>query len=281
MHWSDLGGNPEAHVVGYLCLAKTRLALGDPYGAIALMEKSGEAARHPAVSPFFQSWHAASRALFALWRDELVEALRWGEIVSKYAKSLPFAFHHIPARLLIARGERAAAAEQLQSLYDAALEGDALGLVVVIRVYQALAAEIPEEALDLLSDALSRGQREGFIRTFIDEGRLLAPLLRKALSKRITPEYTAKLLSIIAAEQTSPRPHERTGVASSEMPKLLSRKELEVLRLMSEGLSNRKIAEKLFITLNTAKTHIHNISQRLDVSTRTQIVARARELKLI
>ena len=64
-------------------------------------------------------------------------------------------------------------------------------------------------------------------------------------------------------------------------PGFLSERETEVLRLVAQGLSNRQIAARLVVTLNTAKTHVHNISQKLDVSTRTQIIDKARELKLI
>ncbi len=279
MQWSDLGGNPEARVVGYLCMAKTRLALGDIGGAMTLMEKSGEAARHPAVSPFFQSWHAASRALFALWSDDLAEALRWGESVSKYTKSLPFAFHHVPARLLIASGERAAAAKQLQSLYDTALEGDALGLVVAIRVYQALAAASPEEAIDFLSEALSRGQQEGFIRTFADEGRLLDPLLRTALARGITPEYTARLRALITSERRGQKQAEPSR--GSGPLEVLTEREIEILQLAEHGLSNAIIAQRLVVSISTVKTHIHDLSRKLQATSRTQAIAKARALKLI
>jgi LuxR family maltose regulon positive regulatory protein len=280
VQWSDLGGNPEARVVGYLCLAKTRLALGDVTGARAMMEKSGEAARHPAVSPFFQAWHAASRALFALWHDDLQEALRWGDRVSQYAHALPFAFHHVPARLMIARGEKAAAAEQLQGMYKKAVEGDAQGLVVAICVYQAMAAATPTEAMLFLSDALTRGQAEGFIRTFVDEGKLLAHLLRKAVSQGITSDYARKLLGIIEAEERESAAR-AAYLSHRKTPSVLSEREMDILRLLEVGLSNQQISQRLVITLATVKTHVHNICRKLNASTRTKAIFRARELKLI
>ena len=61
----------------------------------------------------------------------------------------------------------------------------------------------------------------------------------------------------------------------------LSKREMEVLALLAEGLSNQEIADKLFVSLNTAKTHISNIYAKLNVQRRTQAIQKAREIALI
>ena len=61
----------------------------------------------------------------------------------------------------------------------------------------------------------------------------------------------------------------------------LSKRELEVLQLMAEGLSNQEIAERLFVSLNTIKTHTSNLFEKLDVKRRTQAVEKAKRLCLI
>ncbi len=61
----------------------------------------------------------------------------------------------------------------------------------------------------------------------------------------------------------------------------LSKRELEVLQLMAEGLSNQEIAERLFVSLNTIKTHTSNLFEKLDVKRRTQAVEKAKRLSLI
>ena len=72
------------------------------------------------------------------------------------------------------------------------------------------------------------------------------------------------------------------GVASSEvLSEPLSEREIEVLRLVSQGLSNREIAAKLFISPGTAKTHIHNVCGKLGAQNRTEAAIRARELGLV
>jgi DNA-binding NarL/FixJ family response regulator len=60
-----------------------------------------------------------------------------------------------------------------------------------------------------------------------------------------------------------------------------SERELEVLRLMSVGLDNAQIAERLFISVNTVKSHAHHLMNKLDASNRMHLVARARHLRLL
>jgi len=70
-------------------------------------------------------------------------------------------------------------------------------------------------------------------------------------------------------------------VARSPLVEPLSERELEVLQLIADGMSNREIAEKLIIGEGTVKTHINNTYSKLDVQSRTRAIARARELKLL
>ena len=69
--------------------------------------------------------------------------------------------------------------------------------------------------------------------------------------------------------------------AAAKHVEKLSERELEVLRLISVGLSNREIAEQLYLSPGTIKTHVHNICGKLGVSNRTQAVMHARDLKII
>lgn len=71
-------------------------------------------------------------------------------------------------------------------------------------------------------------------------------------------------------------------VNESEINRLgLSKRELEVLQLMAEGLSNNEIADKLFVSLNTIKTHSKNLFGKMDVERRTQAVDKAKKLSII
>jgi len=122
---------------------------------------------------------------------------------------------------------------------------------------------------------------EGYVRTFVDEGRLLAPLLRQAVLRGISRDYAGKLLTIIEAEERQRLAAGREQDYSLSARGLLSQRELEVLRLLAEGLSNKEVASRLIISRDTAKNHVHAILEKLDVRNRTQAVAKARDLKLL
>ena len=249
---------------------------------MAEMDKADRAALHHTVSPSFRRSQAANRVMFAIQQDDLAAALYWGNRLSEYADgTLGVWMQHVPARLLIARGRKTEAAEQLQSLSEKAFQAHAEGYAIKIRVYLALAAASPAEALTFLSEALTLGQPEGFIRTFVDEGKLLAPLLREALSQGITPDYTRELLDLIDTEERR-RAAAKAETAPSTPPSgVLSEREFEILRLVAAGLSNRQIADRLIIAIGTAKTHVHSIFEKLNAKDRLQAVTRARELSLI
>jgi LuxR family maltose regulon positive regulatory protein len=188
---------------------------------------------------------------------------------------MAFYHKHVPLRLLIAQGEKNAAAEKLKALYEEDVRGKLLGMAVKVRVCQTLAADTTDSALQFLADVLAAAEPEGYVRTFVDEGRLLAPLLRQAISRGISPDYAARLLGIIEAEELQKQKH------GKDQKPLISERELEVLRLLEEGLSNEEIAGKLVITLSTTKNHVHSILDKLGVRRRSQAVAQARQMKLL
>ena len=97
--------------------------------------------------------------------------------------------------------------------------------------------------------------------------------------------YISNLLATFE-EISSPHPSSlrlRSGQTLNPQPLLepLSERELELLRLIADGLSNQEIAQKLIIAVGTVKAHTASIYGKLDVHSRTQAVARARELKLL
>ena len=111
----------------------------------------------------------------------------------------------------------------------------------------------------------------------------MAQLLSEVAAHGIMPDYIGKLLAVFEAD-------ERKSEGKSYLPPVppaqpliepLSQRELEVLQLMAQGLSNREISERLFLALSTVKGHNRNIFDKLQVQRRTEAVARARELGLL
>jgi LuxR family maltose regulon positive regulatory protein len=145
-------------------------------------------------------------------------------------------------------------------------------------VLQACALQVEEkwdQAISKLERALSLAEPEGYVRTFVDEGKPMERLLRRALSRDIQPNYVARLLAVFS---------EKVEVKASGGQALiepLTEREIEVLRLIVAGFSNPEIAKELVIAVSTVKSHINHIYSKLEVSSRTQAVKKAQELKLI
>ena len=174
-------------------------------------------------------------------------------------------------RVLLKTGE----SEKVPSILDALLKlGQAQGRVrtvietmILMALFHRAEKDIPA-AVDWLSQALGLAAPEGFIRIFLDEGEALLDLLPKA--RQAAPEFVEAILGSLQAESgKSPL---------DQLPDPLSEQELNVLGLVVAGKTNREIAEELFISVGTAKWHVHNILQKLGVSNRSQASARAREL---
>ena len=92
--------------------------------------------------------------------------------------------------------------------------------------------------------------------------------------------YVDKLLA--AYEQPANHADNRKSkIRKSTMLEPLSQRELEILKLITQGLSNREIGERLFLALDTVKGHNRRIFDKLQVQSRTEAIAHARELGLL
>ena len=288
-------GFPQYPYRWRVAMARIREAHGDLNGALDLLD---EAERlyvsdfHPNVRPI-----AALKARVWVAQGRLGEALDWARERSLSAHDdLGYLreFEHITlARVILARykSDRAdhlmlEATGLLERLLQAAEAGGRLGSAIEILVLQALAHEaqgdIPH-ALEPLERALALAEPVCYVRVFVDEGGPMAQLLSEAAVRGITPDYTARLLAAFDAEgridsDDSPR---LAAPASQPLIEPLSDRELEVLRLVAQGLSNREIGERLFLALITVKGHNRNTFRKLQVRRRTEAVARARELALL
>jgi LuxR family maltose regulon positive regulatory protein len=213
-------------------------------------------------------------------------------------------FEHITlARVLIARsksdlqdGAIHEAMSLLERLLHAAGEGGRLGSVIEILVLQALAHEAlgnVTPALAPLARALALAEPEGYVRIFVDEGTSVAELLRRTTSQAETlhmRRYIRRLLAAFEEQedvhsfgfaQDKPSTRSRPSVNAEHVVEPLSERELEVLRLIAQGLSNREISKRLFRALSTIKGHNRMIFDKLQVKSRTEAVARARALGLV
>ncbi|MFQ5611231.1 MAG: LuxR C-terminal-related transcriptional regulator [Anaerolineae bacterium] len=131
-----------------------------------------------------------------------------------------------------------------------------------------------QEALAELAPALAYHEQLGIPFAILVEGQSIAPLLRLAVEQGVHATYAAYLLDLLGADD---EPHPLRVPHTGET---LTPREVELLRLVVAGYSNRAIAERLVISEWTVKSHLTHIYRKLDVASRTQAIARARELGL-
>jgi LuxR family maltose regulon positive regulatory protein len=154
-------------------------------------------------------------------------------------------------------------------------------LILLSLAYQTQGDE--QKALDALKQALILAQPLGLIRTFVDEGPAMAALLRKSAASDIVSDYATKLLAAIEDDDTVPPISRLEQASSGVLPFVdpLRQREIEVLRHIALGRSNKEIAEEMIIGVSTVKWHLRNVYEKLQVHRRTQALARAKELDLL
>jgi LuxR family transcriptional regulator, maltose regulon positive regulatory protein len=164
-----------------------------------------------------------------------------------------------------------------ESMMEAVLEID------VIRTGNLCTLGETEAAKAVLKGALEFSESEGYLRPFVNR----AGAIKTILAKLVAPSDSGSGLSVKRSYLDSViracglTESDITGSKSNMARRLgdLTHRETEILELMASGLRDKEIAEKAFISLHTAKTHIKHIFEKLDVTTRVQAIRRAEEIK--
>jgi LuxR family maltose regulon positive regulatory protein len=199
------------------------------------------------------------------------------------------------ARVILAQHRRRSASElpDLRSLLrfldrqlGLARDSGSLGWEIEVLILQALALQVQrniEQALACMQRALTLAEPEGYARVFVGEASLdgaggpMVALLRQAAPRS---GYAGKLLAAFEAQKRDAG-ERLVEPQASPLIEPLTPREREILQLVASGASNQEISRKLFITVNTVKTHITHIFGKLGVARRTQAASRARELGLV
>jgi LuxR family maltose regulon positive regulatory protein len=197
--------------------------------------------------------------------------------------------HELPisqARVHLAQGDPATALATLEPLRRQAETRGWDDERLEVMVLQAVALHAhgeKDEAAQLLGSALTLAEPGGFIRIFVDEGIPMAQLLSEAAAHGIMPNYIGKLLAVFEAEEqkSEDESHLPPALPAQSLIEPLSQRELEVLQLIAQGLSNREIGERLFLALDTVKGHNRRIYGKLSVQRRTEAVEKARSLGIL
>jgi LuxR family maltose regulon positive regulatory protein len=278
-------------------LASTYQAQGQPDRArevadsiVAHMRETQNTLLLPAVRAFQAELAARQGRLeeASQWVEQVGSALRPSGLPGFYGSQLTL------PKILLAQNtakSRQQAAEYLPKLRAFLESIHNTRFLIETLALQALLYEAEgnrPNALDALAQAIIPAQPGGFIRLFVDLGPQLEPLLVQLAQDGVTPAYIAQILDAFPV----PAPPEG-DLSLAVMPQLtqrrshpelvetLTNREMDVLLLLAERLTNKEIAQRLGISSETVKRHASSLYQKLDVHNRRQAAARARALGLL
>jgi LuxR family maltose regulon positive regulatory protein len=274
MQW----GQMHYLTMSYITLSQVLQASGDLDGALRAIGEAKQIC--VSVSEWYNTRVLAWEARLNLIQGNVAAAVRWVQ-ESGLGIDAPLDFWFTPCylsvvRVLMADGCCDEALHLIARLLAMAEPAGGTGYVIELSVLRALALGArgsEEQALVALRRALELAEPEAYVRVFVDEGEQLAHLLYEATARDIASAYAGRLLNAF--------PDAEPSAEVDTMVEPLSEREVEVLQLIAAGLSNREIAHKLLLSLNTVKSHTGNIYGKLGVSSRTQAVGKARMLGLL
>jgi LuxR family maltose regulon positive regulatory protein len=168
--------------------------------------------------------------------------------------------------------------QRLRGIFEIAKQRNWLSIVLESCILQALLLQANGQilvALESLGQALKIASQQRYIRVFLDEGDPMRRLLYKAIERGIEPEYAGKLLGLMKQSDQFMQPFSERYIEP------LTRREIDVLKLLAKGLTNKEIGQQLSISLGTVKRHTANINGKLGVSNRTQAVMQAQILGIL
>ena len=285
-------------VTGLVTLASIRQAQGDHAGALDALGAAERVQPSPEVVSLLNPV-PAERARLALAQGDIDTAVRWARahrLTAGDEPSYPREREYLAlVRVLLAQDRPDRALGLLERLHAQAVTQGRTGSVIQVRTLQALALSADGDqagAVAALAGALGLAAPEGYLRVFVDEGPPMAALLRQLLAGRrqegpaaagaAARDHLARLVDAFDQAGLPVRPPvRRGGMVVAGLVEPLTERELEVLRLLATGASNRAIAKELVVSLDTVKRHVSHLFSKLEVANRTQAVARARELGLL
>ena len=270
-------GNLETEANVYRGIYRLKQAQGDLAGAQKAMDEIHRMARENGFD-LLRYFAAACQTEFAIAQGNIPLALQSMQLVNERLSlepdllNMPMVLMH--AKLLLSQGQKKEAGARAATLYEESEKVGWTTCMIETRLLQALATSSSTEALQFLREALTLAQPEGFIRTFVDMGEPMKFLLERLRTEG--GELKDYVLTLLVAFGEAVR-----GSKDQPLVEPISERELEILCLLADGLSNREIAEKLVISVGTTKSHVHHILEKLGSASRMQAVAKAGEIGLL
>jgi LuxR family maltose regulon positive regulatory protein len=266
--------NTDRPVACQVLFARLKLARGDVAGAAATLEEAERAARR----------HGFALVMPDVLAARVVTLLRQGDPAAATRLAGELDLPLTRARVHLAEGNGSAALALLEPFRRLIEDRAWADVLLESTVLQSLAARAQGDrvpAMEALERAMATAEPEGFVRIFVDEGAPMARLLSEALLGGVRPAYVRQLLAAFPADELRAPGAAPAGRKDSRLAEPLSRREVEVLCLLADGLTNQEIAARLTLSLHTVKAHARTIYAKLGAGSRTQAAAKARALGLL
>ncbi len=231
-----------------------------------------------------ESW----KARLMLAEGKLEEAVQWADELSidtsKPPQRIQEELYFVLARIRLAQGHPKEAVFLLKWAESIAVSENRATAIIESLTLQALAWQALDDrksALEMIAKALTLAEPLGFISQFTDEGPGMSKLLYEAAKADIQTAYIHRLLENFPLKEPESEADKKAEAKQKGLMEPHSEREIDVLQLIAEGLSNEQLGEKLFISVHTVKVHTRNIYAKLNCHNRTEAVARARRFGIL
>jgi LuxR family maltose regulon positive regulatory protein len=237
------------------------------------------------VNPLLTTMYIGWKIYFFIEKDQIDQA---NNTISEYGLSLDnektysneYAYASYVS-LLLAQSKLDEAEILLSELYTLANEGNRIEKLIGLKVSYSILYKMrgnQEKAVANLIEAMEMAAGENLLYYFIIYRHMTMDLLNEVFRVQATTKtkIPKKFVDNLKLALDRWDKHKKTHVGID-----LSNRELDTLKLIAQDLSNQEIADKLFISLNTVKTHLKNIYSKLEVDTRAKAVVKAKELRIV
>jgi LuxR family transcriptional regulator, maltose regulon positive regulatory protein len=277
----------DAVIVAYSTQARIQHLRHDESGALAMLREGQELGEE-------RGWRRVTLSLAA---EECLILARAGDHEEARLVAARFDFHQLPPRsgaapLNFDKALRAASryllkqsprvvVEALDAAIDNSQQRELAHRSVELLVLRAMAKKAEEDWAGAVADvlrALTIAAPRNYVRVFLDEARELGVLIERLEMEQLRGSEAAPLARRLLRAMCAP---DVEGGAPIGMGEELTKRELSILKRLETGLSNKEIAEAIFVSEGTLKWHLHNVYGKLNVKNRTGAMTRARALGLL
>lgn len=272
-------------IYGVLVLAESYYKIGEEAKALEIIENFGTDLNKNENHWLFVLVNALYFKLLTIKKIEEADVV-FERIKNKNLNTFQFVFYNISvAHYLLAKRKFEEFYSLVSDLIPFLAKKEGFQLLTELQVLKVKALDITnqnEEAKAVLLESILQAQSEGIIRIFVNAGTEIECLLKEIKKEKAT--RNTKLLNAVDSgflNRVLNAFSKENKIKQTDDGELLSNRELDTLKLIANNLTNQQIADELYISLNTVKTHLKNINLKLEVDSRIKAVEKAKTLGII